>query len=70
MVSHFSNKFRIYAAQKARHLRNRSFERIYEPQNWILEGGVLKIALSSVTLCERIYIVFCSKKCTFEKCTF
>ena len=41
MVSHFSNKFRIYAAQKARHLKNRSFERIYV-QNWILEVRVQK----------------------------
>ena len=69
MVSHFWNKFTIYSAQKARHLRNRSFERIYV-QNWILEGRVQILRLLSVTLCERIYIAFCSKKCTFEKCTF
>ena len=36
MVYHFWNKFTIYSAQKARHLKNRSFERIYV-QNWILE---------------------------------
>ena len=29
MVYHFWNKFTIYSAQKARHLKNRSFERIY-----------------------------------------
>ena len=69
MVSHFWNKFRIHSAQKARHLKNRSFERIYV-QNWILEGWVQILKLLSVTLCERIYIAFCSKKCTFEKCTF
>ena len=41
MMYHFLNKFRIYAAQKGRHLRNRSFERIYV-QNWILEVRVQK----------------------------
>ena len=41
MVSHFWNKFTIYSAQKARHLKNRSFERIYV-QNWILEVRVQK----------------------------
>ena len=46
MVLHFSNKFRIYSAQKARHLKNRSFERIYV-QNWILEVRVQKMSLSS-----------------------
>ena len=69
MVSHFWNKFTIYSAQKARHLKNRSFERIYV-QNWILEVGLPILGLSSVTLLEQIYDLLCSKKCTFEKCTF
>ena len=69
MVYHFWNKFPIYSAQKARHLKNHSFERIYV-QNWILEVEVPILGLSSVTLLEQIYDLLCSKKCTFEKCTF
>ena len=41
MVSHFWNKFTLHSPQKARHLKNRSFERIYV-QNWILEVRVQK----------------------------
>ena len=69
MVYHFLKEFTIYSAQRARHLRNRIFERI-SVGILISEGGVQKMRQAVVTLLEQIYDLLCSKKCTFEKCTF